>query len=199
MVGGYSYKSVRDVPWFRNKLRRALLKNFEYVHSKDAEALRLQLDIISRQEEQDKKQAAAVLEHAKKRELALDRMYGQSGIGLGSVKSVSQQSENCAVGGDGESSSSFGVYVKGLPQRMLRENENDHELSPIRQLFGAWGEIRNIKVYKESVIVSLSVSNYNNDDILCLVMHSLDPSIRTCIHILYHIMTHLSIHACFWF
>ncbi len=156
MVGGYSYKSVRDVPWFRNKLRRALLKNFEYVHSKDAEALRLQLDIISRQEEQDKKQAAAVLEHAKKRELALNRMYGQSGIGLGSVKSVSQQSENLAVGGDGESSSSFGVYVKGLPQRMLRENENDHELSPIRQLFGAWGEIKNIKVYKESVIVSYS-------------------------------------------
>ena len=156
MVGGYSYKSVRDVPWFRNKLRRALLKNFEYVHSKDAEALRLQLDIISRQEEQDKKKAAAVLEHAKKRELALDRMYGQSGIGLGSVKSVSQQSENLAVCGDGESSSSFGVYVKGLPQRMLRENENDHELSPIRQLFGAWGEIRNIKVYKESVIVSYS-------------------------------------------
>jgi hypothetical protein len=112
---------------FKQKLHRALVKNLEYVASRDEETLQRQLLELEHQKQ------------AQQNQQQRQRIAAMSKAGIGTNKRRKQQQPNVPQ------PSTTRLYVTGLPT-----NEDANALEEIlATLFGAHGRIRYINLYRD--------------------------------------------------
>lgn len=165
-LGQFEYKSAIEVPWYKSKLHRALLKNWEYLARKDEEALHMQIQAISKTSSQIKRHDMQQDRSHEDRRQALDRAFGRSGIGSGERRNN--------VGAENKRkrhtpSNGCSVYVKGFPANSQLSEKY------VREIFSPWGEIDGVKLYKASAIIAYKsfenadnvVSQFNGATLQC--------------------------------
>jgi len=173
----FVYNSATDVPWYKSKLHRALLKNWEYLARKDEEALHMQIQALSKTSSQIERHETEQYRSHEERRKALDRAFGRSGIGSGGRRNnVSAENKRKRS----TPNNSCSVYVNGFSANSQLSEKY------MMELFSPWGEIDDIKLYKTSAIVTYksfenatnAISQFNGATLHCGSVISVEPAYR---------------------
>lgn len=129
----YAVRRARHFEKEQERLRRAMLKNFEYVVRKDDEALQLQLQQLQRAQE---RQAAQQQQQQQQRAGVFSTKAG-----IGTAKRQKTEQRRHAQGHLPQQATAV-VYVSNLPPVPSSEET-------LRQLFASYGTIQKVHLYRD--------------------------------------------------